>query len=207
MVHRGCFHPVRNVDIPGQSCSGVLILRCQYSLSSRWPTSRWTLLRPAWTILLHNEKRLNDYTVALPVCTPPDTHGKSSEDAIPGTFSGIITTVPTFVYTFQSLAPYHPPEVISLHAQSSRCASKGLSVTRRSTSLGRIHLYLSTRLSPVLPAESSRAKQRQVGPTYGLPTTHLYRFQITKSSCNLFIQVHVLQSFLQLATISPNLPT
>lgn len=87
-----------------------------------------------------SRKRLNDYTVALPVCTPPDTHGKSSEDAIPGTFSGIITTVPTFVYKFQSLAPYHPPEVISLHARSSRCASTGLSVTRRSTSLGRIHL-------------------------------------------------------------------
>lgn len=185
MVHRGCFHPVRNVDIPGQSCSGVLILQCQYSLSSRWPTSRWTLLRLAWTILLHHEKRLDDYTVALPVCTPPDTHGKSSEDAIPSTFSGIITTVPTSVYTFQSLAPYHPPEVISLHVQSSRRASKGLLVTRRSTSLGRIHLYLSTRLSPVLPAESSRANQRQVGLTYGLPTTHLYRFQVTESSYNL----------------------
>lgn len=143
MVHRGCFHPVRNVDIPGQSCSGVLILQCQYSLSSRWPTSRWTLLRLAWTILPHH-KRLNAYTVALPVCTPPDTHGKSSEDAIPSTLSGIITTVPTSVYTFQSLAPYHPPEVISLHVQSSRRASKGLLVTRRSTSLGRIHLQYKT---------------------------------------------------------------
>lgn len=174
MVHRGCFHPARNVDIPGQSCSGVLILQCQYSLSSRWPTSRWTLLRLAWTILLHHEKRLDDYTAALPVCTPPDTHRKSSEDAIPSTFSGIITTVPTSVYIFQSLAPYHPLEVKSLHARSSRRASKGLLVTRRSTSIGRIHRYLSTRLSPVLPAESSRANQRQVGPTYGLPT-HLYR--------------------------------
>lgn len=85
-------------------------------------------------------KILNDYTVALPVCTPPDTHGQWSEDAIPGTFSGIITTVPTSVNTFQSIASYHPPEVISLHVQSSRRASKGLSVTRRSTSLGRIHL-------------------------------------------------------------------
>lgn len=173
MVHRGCFHPARNVDIPGQSYSGVLILRCQYSLSSRRPTSRWTLLRRAWTILLHHEKRLDDYTVALPVCTPPDIHGECSQDAIPGPLSGIITTVPTFVYKFQSLAPYHPPEVTSLHVQSSRCASKGLSVTRRSNSLGRIHLYLSTRLSPVLPTESSRANQRQVGPTYGLPTNSL----------------------------------
>lgn len=141
VVHRGCFHPARNVDIPGQSCSGVLILQCQYSLSSRWPTSRWTLLRLAWTILLGgtSRKRLNDYTVALPVCTPLDTHRECLQDAIPGTFSGIITTVPTSVYTFQSLAPYHPLEV-SWHVQSSRRASKGPSVTRRSTSLGRVHL-------------------------------------------------------------------
>lgn len=34
-------------------------------------------------------KRLDDYTVALPVCTPPDTHGGCSQDAIPSTFSRI----------------------------------------------------------------------------------------------------------------------
>lgn len=128
------------------------------------------------------------YTVALPVCTPPDTHGKSSEDAIPGTFSGIITTVLTSVYTFQSLAPYHPLEVISLHDRSSRCASKGLSVTRRSTSsLGRIS-YI-TRLSPVLPAESILVAQPKA------------------SRSNVWVANSVLQSFLQLAKNSPNLPT
>lgn len=64
-----------------------------------------------------------------------------------------VSTVPTSVYTFQSLAPYHPLEVSSLHARSSRCASKGLSLTRRSKPVLAGFPY-STRLSPVLPAES-----------------------------------------------------
>lgn len=184
VVHRGCFHPARNVDIPGQSCSGVLILRCQYSLSSRWPTSRWTLLRLAWTILLHHEK---DWMTILWPCQSAHRlilMGKVQKMLFLAHFQ--VSTVPTSVYTFQSLAPYHPPEVISLHARSSRRASKGLSVTRRSTSLGR-NFPIVQDSAPFSPLKVVAQTKGKSVPRMGCQLTHLYRFQITKSSYNLSI--------------------